>query len=160
MFAIIETDCAQGIGKRECRSPWWGSKQMLACYKEYTKGRVIVMGYDTFRTFPMNRFDSKQTYIVLSISETRRRDAHDNVLFMNMSDFEHLLKVYEREYVLVGGYTMFNLLMDHIHEMCMVMMDATYNECDLFFPIYERDWEITRIRKFGKIIENVIKKKG
>lgn len=129
MFAIIETDCAGGLGKRHCRSPWGGHRDVLQHYERCTKNRTVVMGYATFKNFPMIRFNSSQQYIVLTIRPEKRVTVHSNVRFMCMTEFETMDTT---DFVLVGGYTMFRLLRDRIHHVFRYRVRNTCNECDIF----------------------------
>jgi dihydrofolate reductase len=129
MFAIIETDCAGGLGKRHCRSPWGGHQGVLQHYKRCTKNRTVVMGYATFKSFPINRFNSSQQYIVLTIRPEKRSTVYNNVRFVCMSEFN---KMDTTDFILVGGYTMFRLLHDRIHHMFRYCVNNTCNECDIF----------------------------
>ena len=129
MLAIVESDCAGGLGKRHCRSPWGGDRGALDHYRRCTKDRTIVMGYETFKNFPMNRFDSSHQYIVLTIFPERRRTVHPNVRFVCMSEFS---KMDSTDFVLVGGYTMFRMLRDDIHHVFRYHVNNTCNECDIY----------------------------
>lgn len=129
MFAIVESDCAGGLGKRHCRSPWGSDRAALDHYRRCTKNRTIVMGYETFKNFPMNRFDPSQRYFVITICPERRQTVYTNVCFVCMSDFE---KMDSTNFVLVGGYTMFRMLQDEIHHVFRYHVNMTYNECDIY----------------------------
>lgn len=131
MFALIETDCSSGIGKRNCRLPWSASADVLAHYKELTKNRTIVMGYNTYVHFPMNRFNASQTYLVVTIRPESRKTIHQNVRFVSRLELEQMDTT---EFVLVGGYTMFLLLNDRIRHLYRIRLNHTFHECDLEDP--------------------------
>lgn len=129
MFAIIETDCSFGMGKRYCRSPWWAFKEVLHYYKQCTAGRTIVMGYDCYKHFPMNRFNPKQDYLVVTIRPEAKTNVHKNVRFITRCELDQMDS---SEFILVGGYTMFRLLSDKIHSVFRIRLNHTFHECDLF----------------------------
>lgn len=129
MFAIIETDCSSGMGKRYSRSPWWASQEVLQCYKQCTANRTIVMGYDCYKHFPMNRFNSNQYYLVLTIRPEAQTSVHKNVRFISRFELDQMDS---SEFILVGGYTMFRLLSDKIHFVFRIHLNHTFHECDLF----------------------------
>lgn len=131
MFALIETDCLYGIGKRNSRLAWWASKDVLNHYKRITQDRTIVMGYNTYLHFPMNRFDPTQTYLIVTIRPESRRTVHNNVRFVSRLELEEMNS---NEFMLVGGYTMFCLLHDKIHYLYRIHMNHSFHESDLKDP--------------------------
>lgn len=131
MFALIETDCLSGIGKRNSRLPWSASVDVLAHYKRLTKDRTIIMGYNTYMHFPMNRFNPSQTYMVVTIRPESRQSVHKNVFFVSRLELEQMDTT---EFVLVGGYTMFCLFNDRIKHLYRIHLSRTFHECDLKDP--------------------------
>lgn len=131
MFALIETDCSSSIGKRNSRLPWSASVDVLTHYKRITKDRTIVVGYNTYVHFPMNRFNPSQTYLVVTIRPESRKTVHKNVFFISRPELE---KMDTTDFVLVGGYTMFRLFNDQIQHLYRIHLSHTFHECDLVDP--------------------------
>ncbi len=133
MKAIVAVDKEWGIGKDNgllFRLP-----ADMAFFKQNTLNTVVVMGRKTLESFPNSKPLKDRVNIVLSNTVSEIDDA---VVVKNEKLLLEELKKYDREVFVIGGASIYKLLLNYCDEILVTKVDAVGN-ADTFFPNLDKD---------------------
>ena len=138
MNLIVVVDNKWGIGKNN--NLLFTLKKDMAFFRQTTTGKVVVMGANTFKTFPNGALPNR-TNIVLD----HQGNVHENAITVKTLDelFE-LLKNYNSDDIFViGGATVYKLLLDKCQTAYVTKVQADGN-AELFFPNLDEmpNWQL------------------
>lgn len=128
MKAIVAVDKEWGIGKDNgllFRLP-----ADMAFFKQNTLNTVVVMGRKTLQSFPGSKPLKDRVNIVLSKSGFT---AEGVTVVNSVSELLETLKKYEQQVFVIGGASIYNLLLNYCEEIIVTKVDAVGN-ADTFFP--------------------------
>lgn len=111
-------------------------------FRETTTGKVVVMGRKTLESFPNGLPLKNRVNIVLTTNLSYQ--AAGAVLVHSKEELEEELKKYPSEDVyVIGGESIYRLLLDQCDTAHITKIDYTY-EADAYFPNLDEDgdWEI------------------
>lgn len=147
---VVAMDKNNVIGK-ENRLPWCLPND-LQKFKEITTSdsQTIIMGRKTFESLP--KILPGRQHIVLT-RDKNYKVKDDRITVVNrMEDIDLLIRDV-KEYFVIGGGEIFNLLFPYVDKMYLTKIDANF-EGDTFFQKYNEDeWGIIE-EKEGLVDEN------
>ena len=128
----------------------WHLPDDLKRFKTLTTGKTIIMGRKTFDS--LGRVLPNRKHVV--ITRSGMDNDNENVEVVNdVSDIQKYVDD-ENENFLIGGATMYALLIDKVSKMYITRINQDFTG-DAYFPKFnEKDWEIVEQRKGPKDDEN------
>ncbi len=141
MKLIVAADRNWAIGKNNdllVRIP-----EDMKRFRAFTTDNVIVMGRHTLESFPNGRPLQDRVNIVMSRRENY--SVKNAITVKNVEELDKVLEDYkEREVYVVGGESIYRLLLDRCDEAIVTEIDFAY-DADRFFPNLadDTDWEET-----------------
>ena len=147
---IAACDSMGGIGKNGTLP--WHIPADLQHFKEYTEGKVCVMGRKTWDSLPIKPLPNRDNIIL------RRCQAGMKQLSLiiydgygrEMADFDAeaiiesiSVNVDCKELVIIGGASIYEQFLPHATHMVLTHIDREY-DCDTFFPGFDKnEWTLT-----------------
>ena len=141
MKAILSADRNWGIGYQNKLLVSIPSDMRF--FREMTEGKVIVMGRKTLESFPNGLPLKKRINIVLT--HDRSYQVKDAVIVHDKEELlEELKKYREDDVFVVGGGSVYELLLPYCDTAYVIRIDMAY-QADTFFPDLDQDpeWELT-----------------
>lgn len=130
MKTIVAVDKKWGIGK--ANGLLFSLPEDMKFFRETTKGKVVVMGLNTLRSFPNGAPLKNRVNIVLSDVDI---DAADGLIVCrSIDELKNEIKKYDADDVFViGGGMMYRQFCDFCSEAYITKVDAD-GEATVFFP--------------------------
>lgn len=126
--AILAHDAMWGIGK-DGDLPWPKNSEDLAWFKESTKGSIVVMGAETWRSLPRKPLPGRENVVI-----TRRDDIEADVVVDLPSAIKLLPKMnYTKDVWIIGGAWTLKQLLTYCDELWLNNVGGVY-DCDTFLP--------------------------
>ncbi|KZL92124.1 dihydrofolate reductase [Clostridium magnum] len=147
---VVAMDKNNVIGKDNALP--WHLPNDLQKFKTITtsKSQTIIMGRKTFESLPNILPD--RHHIVLTRDKNYKIEDHRVTVVNKIKDIE-LLAADNKEYFVIGGGEIFNLLFPYAEKMYITKIDEDFKG-DTFFPkYYGTEWEIIEEKK-GLVDEN------
>ena len=141
MKAILSADRNWGIGYQNKLLVSIPSDMRF--FREMTEGKVIVMGRKTLESFPNGLPLKKRINVVLT--HDRSYQVKDAVIVHDKEELlEELKKYREDDVFVVGGGSVYELLLPYCDTAYVTRIDMSY-QADTFFPDLDQDpeWELT-----------------
>lgn len=119
----------------------WRIKEDLQFFRTQTVGKKIVMGSNTFHSFPKPLPD--RTHIVLT---TQVADLGKDILvYHNLRDLLEYIKTLNEEVMIIGGASVYQSFINFANKMLLTIIDQSA-DADVYFPKFnENDWSITEL---------------
>lgn len=128
----------------------WHLKDDLQFFKNLTMNKVIVMGYNTFKSLP--KLLSGRRHIVL----THKKIGESEVkTFNNIDSLLRYLEYIDDDIFIIGGYSIYKEFIDKVDLMYLTEIDDVYKDADVYFPDFDKSNWIRE--ELGNKIENNIK---
>ena len=139
MKAIVAVDKKWGIGKNN--DLLFSIPEDMKFFRETTKGKVVVMGSNTLRSFPNGNPLKNRTNIVLS-SKLKRDDC---IVVDSLDKLLAEVKKYpEEEVYLIGGAMLYKTLLPYCSEAFVTKVDADGSATVFFTDLdSEKQWTLT-----------------
>lgn len=133
MRAIFHADKNWGIGR--ANDLMFSLPKDMKFFRETTKGKVVIIGLNTLRSFPGGKPLKNRTNIVLS-----PEDIDGDVITVHTLDelFEELKKYPEDEVFVIGGASVYKTLIPYCTEVLVTKVDAD-GGADVFAPNLDKD---------------------
>lgn len=129
----------------------WHLPEDLKRFKKYTTGHNIIMGRKTFES--LGRVLPNRHHIVLCNDMEMNIDDENVEILEDISMLEKYINSDEENFV-IGGATMYKLLMPKCKKMYITEIDRDFNG-DVYFPeISLEEWKITNREQGPKDNEN------
>lgn len=138
MKAIVAVDKKWGIGKDN--DLLFSIPEDMKFFRETTKGKVVVMGSNTLRSFPNGNPLKNRTNIVLS-SKLKRDDC---IVKNSLEELLSEIKKYKDEEVyLIGGAMLYKTLLPYCEEALVTKVNAD-GDATVFFTDLdsEKQWTL------------------
>ncbi|MBQ8802047.1 MAG: dihydrofolate reductase [Tyzzerella sp.] len=119
--------------------------QDMKFFRETTTGKVVVMGRKTLETFPGGQPLKKRTNIVLT--RDKNYQVKDAIVVHNVEELMEELKKYDEEEIyVIGGESIYRLLLPYCKVAHITKIDHAY-EADTYFPNLDEmdEWEVTGV---------------
>jgi len=128
----------------------WRIPEDLAFFRATTMGHYILMGRKTYESMPKNLPGRK--YLVLS----RKLEDTDGVqTFGDVDSFLEFAKTVDEDIYIVGGGSVYSMLLPCVHKMILTEIDAVAPNADVFFPRFNKqDWSMKTVLR-GTSFEDV-----
>ena len=142
---IAAMDDNLGIGK-DGRLPWH-NKEDLQHFKEYTSGKVCVMGRKTWDSLPVKPLLGRYNWVLTESGGTKELiamvDSNDNFMCSAMDYLLDMIRykgINTDELCIIGGASIYEQFLPHATHMVLTHIDREY-DCDTFFPEFNSsDW--------------------
>ena len=139
MTAIACIDKNLGIGKNN--NLLVSIKEDMAFFKNVTYNQLVIMGRKTLFSFK-NKMPLKNRINVVftnDISLNKKYVEHSNIFFINnYKDLEKILHKYNSlEHFVIGGETIYNLLINKCDKLLLTELNATF-DADTYFPDFHK----------------------
>ncbi len=126
----------------------WHLKNDLKYFKEQTMGHKIVMGYNTFASFP--KLLPGREHIVLTHRDLQIEGV---IRFGNYEDLINYLHSLDEDVYIIGGASIYKLFINDVEELLLTEIDAEFREADAYFPEFDKE-------KFDKDIVGINEEEG
>lgn len=138
LIACVYNDCGIGInGDMLVHIP-----ADLKMFREYTMGKPVIMGYNTYMSLPERKPLDGRINIIMSRSLTDAPDgfllAHSKnealVLAQNSMEYSGMSNS-EKEIVIIGGNSIYKLFLEDATKMKITHVDRYNSDADTYFPV-------------------------
>ncbi len=148
MRAIFHADRHWGIGK--ANDLMFSLPLDMKFFRETTKGKTVVMGLNTLKSFPEGKPLKNRTNIVLCPEGTNG----DFVSVHSLEElFEEVEKYPEDEVFVIGGASVYRLLIPYCKEVLVTKVDAD-GGADVFAPDLDKDENFELVSESEPISDN------
>lgn len=122
----------------------WPIKEDLKYFKEHTMGKPMLMGYKTFYSLRGGKPLPGRQHIVLTHNNSRLLQETDQIkIVRTLNEALEFIEKYKDEVMVIGGASVYSLMLDYAEKMYLTRINATCNEADAFFPEFnEEEWNI------------------
>ncbi len=133
MKAIFHADREWGIGKNN--GLMFSLPKDMKFFRETTKGKVVVMGLNTLRSFPEGKPLKNRVNIVLS-----PENAGEDVITVHSLEelFEEVKKYPQNDVFVIGGASVYRALLPYCTEALVTKVEAS-GGADVFAPNLDED---------------------
>ena len=146
--AILHADRNWGIGRQNALM--FSLPGDMKFFRETTKGKVVVMGLNTLRSFPEGKPLKNRTNIVLC-----PEDAGEGVISVHsLDELLREVKKYPAEDVyVIGGASVYRLLIPYCTEVLVTRVDAV-GGADTFVPDLDADANFALVAESEPVEDN------
>lgn len=133
---ILATNNKGGLGINNTIP--WHSVADFKHFKEETTGKIVVMGFNTWKSLPHKPLPGRLNIVLLSRDYTEREpvDYDPRVLFMLEENLVHIIHS-NPDCVIIGGARIYDMALPHIDTIVLSTIDND-SECDTFFNLESR----------------------
>ena len=148
MNLIVAVDENWGIGKNN--GLLFSLKKDMAFFRQTTTGKVVVVGANTFKSFPHGALPNR-TNVVLDGSG----EAHEGAICVkSLQELQSVLADFSDEQVFViGGASVYRLMLPYCSVAYVTKVKATA-DADTFFPNLDADPEWTLTERGEDVQDN------
>ena len=133
MRAIFHADREWGIGKKN--DLMFSLPKDMKFFRETTKGKVVVMGLNTLKSFPNGKPLKNRVNIVLSLDDVDE----DVITVHNLEELFQELKKYPADDVFViGGASVYKTLIPYCTEVLVTKVEVS-GGADVFVPNLDQE---------------------
>lgn len=120
----------------------WHFKEDLQFFKEYTMGKQMIMGYNTFYSLRGGKTLPYRKHIILSKNHHEDIEKNEQIYIVhNMSELLQYIETYKEEIVVIGGSSLYRNMLEYAKKMILTEIDAE-NKADVYFPEFNHEeWE-------------------
>lgn len=137
MRAIFHADKDWGIGKSN--DLMFSLPKDMKFFRETTKGKVVVMGLNTLKSFPNGKPLKNRVNIVLCPDDVDE----DVITVHNLAElFEEIKKYPKDDVFVVGGASVYRALIPHCTEVLVTKVNVS-GGADVFVPDLDKDENFT-----------------
>lgn len=116
----------------------WYLPSDLKFFKEKTLNKYIVMGHNTFKSFPKPL--PKRTHVVIT---TKDIDLGNNIIVLHSVEetLKYLKDINDDVYV-IGGASIYRQFLNYADKMYLTEIEENFKDADVYFPKFNHDeWE-------------------
>ena len=148
MRAIFHADREWGIGRNN--DLMFCLPKDMKFFRETTKGKAVVMGLNTLRSFPEGKPLKNRTNIVLCPD-----DLEENVIVVHSLEelFREVGKYPPDDVFVIGGASVYRALIPYCSEVLVTRVDAVGN-ADTFVPDLDADEHFRLTAESGPVEDN------
>ncbi|WEM33371.1 dihydrofolate reductase [Escherichia phage EJP2] len=132
---ILCTNSNGGIGYQNT-IPWHSSADFKH-FKEETTGKIVVMGYKTWKSLPRKPLPGRMNIVLVSRDYISREevDSDPSVLFLPETSLRSIIHN-NPDCVIMGGARIYKMALPYIDTVVLSIVDNT-EVCDTFFKLDE-----------------------
>ena len=141
MNVIVVVDEQWGIGKDN--GLLFRLKKDMTFFKQTTTGKVVVMGANTFRSFPNGALPNRVNIVLDDSGATHP----DTITVSSVAELNQQLANYDTEEIFViGGASFYALMLDRCATAYVTKVDANGN-ASVFFPNLDElpNWKLAEV---------------
>lgn len=153
---ILCTDNNNGIGFKNT-IPWHSSADFKH-FKEETVGKIVIMGFNTWKSLPRKPLPGRLNIVLLSRDYTSREevDSNPSVLFMPEESIQSIIRD-NPDCVVIGGQRIYKLALPLVDTVVLSKVQGEY-ECDTHFDIHynqfvDLELDCAKVLEDGTIVE-------
>ena len=128
----------------------WHHKEDFQWFKEFTIGKNIVIGRNTYDKLPILK-----NRIIWVLSKTEKEGAGALCDISTMYHYTSNINIIPKDAIVAGGKSIYELFMPQITEFYVTVIDKEY-EGDTYMSAFEHNFstqEVIKVFDFGKIIK-------
>lgn len=133
---ILATNNKGGIGINNT-IPWHSSADFKH-FKEETTGKIVIMGFNTWKSLPKRPLPGRLNIVLLSrdYNKENREDVDKNtsVLFLDIENLKRII-ANNPDCVVIGGAKIYEEAIKYVDTIVLSTIDNDH-ECDTFFDIH------------------------
>ena len=120
----------------------WKIPEDMKHFREYTTGKVVVMGRKTFESIGSKPLPNRENVVISSIE-------YSDVVSADNIDTALVLQYIRPEVVIIGGASIYNQTIGIADKLVITHIDADF-DADTFFPKIDLDkWKINNVVESG-----------
>lgn len=148
---ILCTDENNGIGYKNT-IPWHSSADFKH-FKEETLGKIVVMGFKTWKSLPRKPLPGRTNIVLLSRDYTSREvvDSNTSVLFLPEESLSQIIHN-NPDCVIMGGSRIYQLALPFVDTIVLSKIQGEYT-CDAHFDIHSNQF-VTLELASAKVLED------
>lgn len=117
----------------------WRFKEDLKSFKEYTMGKPMVMGYNTFYSLRGGKPLPGRKHIVLTSNHENEIEKNEQIVIVhNMEELLEYIETYKDEMMVIGGASLYVKMLKYAKKMILTEIDAE-DKADAFFPEFDKN---------------------
>ena len=148
MRAIFHADKKWGIGKNN--GLMFSLPKDMQFFRETTTGKVVVMGLNTLRSFPLGKPLKNRVNVVLSPEKVEG----EVVTVHSLGELFAEIKKYPPEDVfIIGGASVYRALLPYCSEVLVTKVDAD-GGAEVFVPDLDADKNFTLVYESEPLLDN------
>jgi len=166
MKAIAAMGANRVIGK-DYTLPWPNIKEDFKWFKEFTTGKILIVGHKTFSTLPvlknrnlivLTRYSSKEQTIDEIINHKQGYDPINNMgyCYRNQENILNLHSNHKDNLVVIGGAKTYELFLPYITEFYVTHVKGEYDG-DTFMPPFEHLFDKQEVIREFECVHKVLK---
>lgn len=119
----------------------WRFKEDLKFFKEYTMGKQMIMGYNTFYSLRGGKPLPGRKHIVLTQNHENDIERSEQIYIVHsMQELLEYIENYGQELVVIGGASLYKNMLEYAKTLVLTEIDAE-SKADVYFPeIDEPKW--------------------
>ena len=142
---IAAMDSMGGIGKNGTLP--WHIPEDLKHFKEYTAGKVCVMGRKTWDSLPVKPLPNRECVVISTKAQELQEECKDEItcFLRSKCQLDSLNSIFTppEELCIIGGASIYEQFLPHATHMVLTHINGEYG-CDTFFPEFNKnDWTLT-----------------
>lgn len=119
----------------------WHLPNDLKFFKEVTMGKIVVMGFNTYKSLP-----KKLPGRIMIVLTSKPIDDDDIIVYNNIDELLNDFK--NKDLYIIGGASIYKFFVDKADIMYLTEIDATDNMADVYFPNFDKDnWNIEELKE-------------
>lgn len=117
----------------------WRFKEDLKSFKEYTMGKPMIMGYNTFYSLRGGSPLPGRKHIVLTNNHGSDIEKNEQIVIVhNMEELLEYIETYKDEIMVIGGASLYAKMLKYAKKMILTEINAE-EKADVFFPDFNKD---------------------
>lgn len=117
----------------------WRVKEDLKAFKEYTTGKPMIMGYNTFYSLRGGKPLPERKHIVLTSNHENDIEKNEQIIIVhNMEELLEYIENYKNEIMVIGGASLYAKMLKYAKKMILTEINAE-EKADVFFPEFNKD---------------------
>ena len=110
----------------------WHLPNDLKFFKEVTMGKIVVMGFNTYKSLP-----KKLPGRIMVVLTSKAINDNDIIVYNNLDKLLNDFK--NKDLYIIGGASIYQVFVDKADIMYLTEIDATDREADVYFPNFNKD---------------------
>lgn len=120
----------------------WRFKEDLNTFKDYTMGKPMVMGFNTFYSLRGGKPLPLRKHIVLTKNRENELNITDQIMIVSsINELLEYVDKYKDEIMVIGGASVYTSLLNYAKKLILTEINAEDKGADAYFPgINESEW--------------------
>lgn len=142
IISLISILTANQVIGRKNSIPWYFSIDKL-WFQYHTMGKPLIMGRKTFESIKKKPLLGRLNIVLSRTLKSNNDLLVKNFIIVNTMDQALSLIQESKEVMVIGGSTIYNVLLPKCNRMYLTYIDYIYKYGDIWFPEYNKDeWKL------------------